>query len=559
MNRKNLTSAVLAGLAGVAGIAASAQAVNLNPDGLGQVLIYPYYTTRNGNQTLLSVVNTTADAKAVKVRFMEGKNTREVLDFNLYLSPYDVWTAALLDGSAVDTNCDIIQPNGVLGLDGNPITGADGGQCGVPHLLTTDSSCTVPYLFDDGVASTGKGLQSFLPFRLGDGGGTDIDRAAEGHFEMIEMGTVTDEDESSATALTHEVLTNAQKASGQQALPNNCDQLVAAWSTGGTGTGGVPLPDGYWTVDPSVDIEAPTGGLFGGAAVVNVGEGYMFSYDAKAINGFQSDADVDALTTLHAIPGTVEPGLNSGDVTDATVFLDDGSTLASSGLTRGVDAVSFVFMHDQLYNEYSIEAGINAFTEWVITFPTKHFYVFEDDSGSDVPLAPFTEQWQEDGPDQGTACEPVLLNDVFDREEQSTLIDGQPGTPPIVSPAPPIPPDPTFIPFELCFETNVIQFAAPATAEPSGNDDMATPILGAKNATTFTLPPGYETGWAALELDDYVDESGAASRDPLGGLEGLPVTGFSVQKFGNQNAQAGIAAFYGGIYGHKASRKAASS
>ena len=37
MNRKNLTAAVLAGLAGAAGIVGSAQAVNINPDGIGQV------------------------------------------------------------------------------------------------------------------------------------------------------------------------------------------------------------------------------------------------------------------------------------------------------------------------------------------------------------------------------------------------------------------------------------------------------------------------------------------------------------------------------------------
>ena len=95
MNRKNLTAAVLAGLAGVAGIAGTAQAVNLNPDGTGQVLLYPYYTTNDGNQTLISVVNTTDQAKAVKVRFLEGFNSREVLDFNLYLSPFDVWVAAI--------------------------------------------------------------------------------------------------------------------------------------------------------------------------------------------------------------------------------------------------------------------------------------------------------------------------------------------------------------------------------------------------------------------------------------------------------------------------------
>ncbi len=68
MNRKNLTAAVLAGLAGVAGIVGSAQAVNINPDGLGQVLIYPYYTVNAGNQTVLSVINTTSDAKNGSLR-----------------------------------------------------------------------------------------------------------------------------------------------------------------------------------------------------------------------------------------------------------------------------------------------------------------------------------------------------------------------------------------------------------------------------------------------------------------------------------------------------------
>ncbi|MGA9335964.1 MAG: hypothetical protein WBV39_16915, partial [Rudaea sp.] len=60
MNRNSLTTAVIAGIAGVAGIASMANAVNLNPDGLGQVLLYPYYTVNSGQNTLLSVVNTTA-------------------------------------------------------------------------------------------------------------------------------------------------------------------------------------------------------------------------------------------------------------------------------------------------------------------------------------------------------------------------------------------------------------------------------------------------------------------------------------------------------------------
>ena len=93
MKRTSMTAAILAGIAGVAGISNMANAVYLNPDGLGSVLIYPYYTVNGGNATLLSVVNTTNEGKAVKVRFLEAYNSREVLDFNLYLSPFDVWVA----------------------------------------------------------------------------------------------------------------------------------------------------------------------------------------------------------------------------------------------------------------------------------------------------------------------------------------------------------------------------------------------------------------------------------------------------------------------------------
>ena len=89
MNRTSIATAIIAGFAN------PASAVNLNPNGIGQVLIYPYYTVNHQQQTLLSAVNTTSIGKAVKVRFLEGYNSREVLDFNLYLSKYDVWTAAV--------------------------------------------------------------------------------------------------------------------------------------------------------------------------------------------------------------------------------------------------------------------------------------------------------------------------------------------------------------------------------------------------------------------------------------------------------------------------------
>ena len=521
MNRKNLTAAVLAGLAGAAGIASTAQAVNLNPDGLGQVLIYPYYTVRGGNETILSVVNTTENAKAVKVRFLEGENTQEVLDFNLYLSAFDVWVAAIVEGE-VDA--------GFPG-EGDPVA----------TLIIPDTSCTVPYLYEAPF-----GEQDFLVFGLNDGGDATPNRTMEGHFEMIEMGTVVG---GSADAATH---------SG--GVPASCQTLVDAWTE--TLDGVIDDNDGYWIVDPLTDITTPSGGLFGGAAVVNPEGGAMYSYDARAINGFASSV-IGASGPLHSEPGTEEPSLNSGNETEGFAFLDNGA-VTSWSFTRGVDAVSYVFMHDTMMNEYSTEDAAGANSEWVVTFPTKRFYVFEDDSGSEAAIAPFVSTWglsDTDGDgddDRYGACEPVLLAGIWDREED-TPGDTPPGErPPIVSPAPPDPdPDPS-IPFQLCFETNVIRFGA----DPGDQ----TEIFGSENFTNFDNDAlGFETGWAKVDLFNYENDGDGdgvfdevLQRDPLGNLTGLPMTGFWAIRFVNGFLTDGdgnlVLANYGGLFNHKSTR-----
>ena len=150
--QKALISA-LAG-AGALAMAGAANAVYVNQDGLGQALVYPYYTVRGGNVTLISVVNTTTQAKAVKVRFLEGKNSVEVLDFNLFMSAKDVWTGGIL-------------------------ATADGAM-----IVTGDRSCTNPRIPAAGV-----------PFRntlfLNDAAALQsLDRTREGYVEMLEMATI---------------------------------------------------------------------------------------------------------------------------------------------------------------------------------------------------------------------------------------------------------------------------------------------------------------------------------------------------------------------------------
>jgi hypothetical protein len=305
------------------------------------------------------------------------------------------------------------------------------------------------------------------------------------------------------------------------------------------------------------------GGLFGGAAVVDVVAGKMYSYDAKAIDGFAESKD-PGFESLHQPPGTSAPSLASGGVTTGKVF-SAGILWESVGLTRSIDAVSFVFMHDQIMNEYTTEASVGGATEWVVTFPTKSSYVYGDNiADDDDVLAPFTTAWDGTG-----ACEIVGLDSIWDREEQTIPTPDDPvGNPdgPIVSPAPPpVPgPDPDpIIPFELCYEVSVIEFGpsvTPCTGEAC--IDATSGILGSSNFHNIdNTQLGFEYGWARLELDDYItdvdgDGNGEAnSRDELGGLQGLPVTGFAVQAFENGFLDGNTMANYGGIFQHKATRK----
>src|SRR4051812_43017178 len=225
--RKALSCAILGGLAVASG---AAQAVYEDPNGLGQALVYPYYTVQGGYNTYLSVVNTTTRAKALKVRFREGKNSREVLDFNLFLSANDVWTAALGPADATATSGAI--------------------------LVTGDKSCTAPVIPTGGVA--------FRNFQyVGgnvDNGPTTLDRTREGYFEIIEMANLTG---AAATAVTHVAGT-----------PANC--------------GFVQPENGFTAATNAAFLLPPNGGLTGSYQLINVPTGLNFGGNATALAQFSS-------------------------------------------------------------------------------------------------------------------------------------------------------------------------------------------------------------------------------------------------------------------------------
>ena len=118
MQKTTLAFVAAAFLCGAASAAPATQ-FKESFDGVGHMLIVPYYTVQSGNATLLNIVNTDkVNGKAVKVRFRGASNADDVFNFTLFLAPSDVWAAEISQ---------------------NPATG-------LARLNTVDNSCTLPSL-----------------------------------------------------------------------------------------------------------------------------------------------------------------------------------------------------------------------------------------------------------------------------------------------------------------------------------------------------------------------------------------------------------------------------
>lgn len=489
MKKNALNAALAASLVAATGVAGNTKAVELNADGTGQVLIFPYYTVNRNQQTIISVVNATNVAKAVRVRFLEGYNSREVLDFKLFLSGFDVWAGT------------------VFALTDAGLTG-DGAA-----LLTVDRSCTLPPKSEWTGSIGGRPYQEFLQYAYSgnqqDSGPTGITRTREGHVELLHMADLSGALRAGVTHLA--------------GVPANCNAITSIDTTSS-----LLLP--------------PSGGLFGAGGIVNVAQGTFYTYNADAIAGFSKVS----LFPDNALPLPTLAQANTGPE-DATayVFNAAGELLRSdyprSGQpSRAIDAVSAVFMASSLLNEYNADSGVGSSTDWVVTFPTKRFYVDNQilgvPLGSPGALPPFTFTFGQQSIHNGDAksCSQVQFL-PFDREEGRLFIlaDGLRTSPPITIPS-------------LCTSVNVINLLS-RTAPPGEPG-----VLGSQLTTQVS---NYAvTGWMRLDLNPLSQPHALrASRD--GDVYGgLPATGFQAVNYINAHHSPGVLANYSGAFRHRVLR-----
>ena len=627
-----LTTALSAGLL----TSGPTQAVTLdNNDRLGDAGIFQYYTVHSNWQTFFRIINTSDQAAAVKLRFHEAANSREVLDFIVFLSPRDEWVAwtdadALKDkGDGVgirtnDTSCLYPQPDKNTPLQG--WVTIDGSN----HLLGAkfrDASFT-------GVYDDGAGIEPQA-------------RMSEGYLEVIGIAQF-DPTSDFARAVSHSHTTGE---------PENCSEAAALYATGdvqeleASTLENVLAFDGFLInvtagqgagYDPDVLKDfVQKGTLIGQSLQTGSKPNFdsatpgTFTVGGVAFNQRLADGS-NATKTQYGvdingndeISGTVNYDLDhsgvcetgeTADETDAPqeaagnnisdIYVDTGedpcyavvdndanginpslnkafflaggtiwdpktqtktvaanpARIAQNGqapdapVIGGVDAVSWELMRNAVINEWAASytpdnVVSDVFTQWVLTFPTKNYYVdlqddedaFDDISPTlqnipeDMAFAPFTYKFPVVSGGTGQSCDAFYM-DLWNYEEAHSAF---------ASPA-------DGYPVSICYETNVLNF----------NERYETLGLDSTYASTIpseilpTEPDGSASGrgWARMGFTETAD--GYAFVGPVGARTGLlngarsiryglPVTGFVFTVY-NTNDSANN---HAGINSHKYTR-----
>lgn len=378
------------------GTLATSNATHLvvNPNGIGHILLVPYYSVQEGNGTLLSIVNTDeTNGKAVKVRFRSASNSDDVFAFSLFMSPGDVWTANVSKDAAT----------------------------GLAQLYTPDNSCTLP----------SRAAINATKFKTGRVYGADDAAKAgetlEGYVEILTMADIPPKlpatvagvvAQDGASAITNPLFTAIKhNAAGTTACTSDASLPAAVAKLGSDPALNAPtsntdtaaaadrlalLQHGIWT---------PTTGLTGNWTIINVaGASVAWSSDMTAIEARtgndaastaaggrvvfspQKDDEVPAerinLLTADPLMRNTGTAPSSAIVKAAQNDLPDLSTpyltverigtSAPDAPVNQADRLTQVLAVRNVINEYVTNKSISAATDWVFSMPTRRYAVVVD-------------------------------------------------------------------------------------------------------------------------------------------------------------------------------------
>lgn len=365
MKKNVFALSVAAALAAFAG-SASAQYVTtadatkfeVNAGGIGHIQLIPYFTVQNNNNTLLNVVNTdTVNGKAVKVRFRGARNSDDVFDFYVLLSPGDVWRTRVYQDEAGNTRLD----------------------------LNGDTSCTYP---ENAVVQA----TAFPTGRVFEG------RVAEtqaGYVELLTAANIPQTLDGTAINPLYKAIKHVNGVApclGADGA-NVIDAAFAApfYAQGITIDGEEVLASTPEDANAK-GFFAPTTGLIANWAVMNVATGSTASGNGTALQAVNDDG-VDAKGNIvvspqdnvtapadYVVAGTADPLLAQGKIQAAYYDFPDLSTPYLQGVTdpgAQANSVSSGLAVSRILNELTtVEAGFR--TDWVLTLPTRRYGVAVD-------------------------------------------------------------------------------------------------------------------------------------------------------------------------------------
>lgn len=552
--RKNLLA--LCAAAAVSGIAGNAVAMQAAPAGgvaavvvvnnnnyIGHNLVLPYFTAQGDNATLLSLTNNDlTNGKAVKVRFRGAANSDDVLDFSVYLSPGDIWTAA------ISKNAD-----------------------GLAQLRTDDNSCTQPNIKGQNIP--------FSTLRTDSGVTAGTARNAqtlEGYVEFITMANIPP---------THVGATGALGASGS--IPALAAAAAGATNALFTATKHVsgtapctaatfqqlernPANNGEAN---SVGLYVPTAGISANGIILNTKNTTAWSGPATAFIGLDvvgGTAQTGNLIFWPQLATNLEAGSAAiiGNLTaDPLLIQGAGSAVGTANLqypqwldlpdlstpigtaanaTAQAIELSGRLAAVRIRNEFITSSSVAAATDWLISQPLRRFAAVYNygtarmiqngsnfgyyNAGTTAATATVVNgagsaantnlglSATADDASLGrricvTNLAPLGQNTVFDREEVTPT--ATPGAV-VVSPAPVGTAASTV---SICGEAALISFNNPTT-QPSA-------LLGTISRVNFTIA-NIADGWASF---------GTPSADTT---TGLPIIGSSFTRLVNGSVNYGI-------------------